>query len=103
MKKDHINEIISYSSVWVAALLNFLPGLGTGYIYQHRWKAYWITFISTVFWIVFSSILDFGNDPSDPAPIINDQISIYGIFIISIITSVESIFAARNSRKLMDL
>jgi hypothetical protein len=36
-------EILSTSAPWLAALLNVLPGLGAGYIYQRRWRAYWIT------------------------------------------------------------
>ena len=27
----------------IAVTLNVLPGLGAGYLYQRRWKAYWIT------------------------------------------------------------
>lgn len=36
-------EILATSAPWLAALLNVLPGLGAGYIYQRRWRAYWIT------------------------------------------------------------
>ena len=36
-------QILASSSGWVAALLNFFPGLGTGYIYQRRWLPYFLT------------------------------------------------------------
>lgn len=35
--------ILAASSPGLAAALNLLPGLGTGYIYQRRWRAYWLT------------------------------------------------------------
>ena len=98
MKKDNVDEFIAKSSGWVAALLNFLPGLGTGYIYQHRWRAYWMTFLVTILWITISSIIDLGDDPADPAPVMNDQFSLFGIFIISTITSIESFLSTKKSR-----
>ena len=36
-------ESLATSAGWVAMTLNVLPGLGAGYLYQRRWKAYWIT------------------------------------------------------------
>ena len=36
-------EILAASAGWVAVTLNVLPGLGAGYLYQRRWKAYWVT------------------------------------------------------------
>ena len=36
-------QILAASAGWVAVVLNVLPGLGTGYLYQRRWRAYWIT------------------------------------------------------------
>jgi len=36
-------QILAASAGWVAVVLNVLPGLGAGYPYQRRWKAYWIT------------------------------------------------------------
>ena len=36
-------EILAASAGWVAVILNVLPGLGAGYLYQRRWKAYWVT------------------------------------------------------------
>ena len=36
-------QILAASAGWVAVLLNVIPGLGAGYLYQRRWRAYWIT------------------------------------------------------------
>ena len=33
-------EILAASAGWVAATLKVLQGLGAGYLYQRRWKAY---------------------------------------------------------------
>ena len=36
-------QILAASAGWVAVVLNLVPGLGSGYLYQRRWRAYWIT------------------------------------------------------------
>ena len=36
-------QILAASAGWVAVLLNLVPGIGIGYLYQRRWMAYWIT------------------------------------------------------------
>ena len=36
-------ESLAASAGWTAVTLNVLPGLGAGYLYQRRWKAYWMT------------------------------------------------------------
>ena len=41
-------QILAASAGWVAVLLNLVPGVGNGYLYQRRWKAYWITFAVAV-------------------------------------------------------
>ena len=43
MDKISKEEVLASSSGWVASLLNFLPGVGTGYLYQRRWLAYFLT------------------------------------------------------------
>ena len=37
------SEILAASARWVAVTLNVVLGLGAGYLYQRRWKVYWIT------------------------------------------------------------
>ncbi len=36
------DQVLAASAGWVAVVLNVVPGLGAGYLYQRRWKAYWI-------------------------------------------------------------
>ena len=43
-------QILAASAGWVAVLLNVVPGLGAGYLYQRRWKAYWITSALATAW-----------------------------------------------------
>ena len=43
MDKLSKDQVLASSSGWVASLLNFLPGVGTGYLYQRRWLPYFIT------------------------------------------------------------
>ena len=48
-------EILGASAGWVAVTLNVLPGLGAGYLYQRRWKAYWITSALATTWYVLGA------------------------------------------------
>ena len=50
-------EILAASAGWVAVILNVLPGLGAGYLYQRRWKAYWITSALASTWFVLGAAL----------------------------------------------
>ncbi len=91
-------QIIASSSIWVAALLNFLPGLGTGYLYQRRWKAYWITTGISALWVYLDFLRLFSIDPSDPASSQSDNIGLIGLIVISSITAYEAAFAIRKER-----
>ena len=44
------DEILASSKGWVASFLNFLPGLGSGYLYQRRWKPYFFTITASIAW-----------------------------------------------------
>ena len=55
------DKTLASCSGWVSALLNFFPGLGVGYIYQHRWKAYWATTIVSTLWIVIGFYKQLGE------------------------------------------
>ena len=50
-------EILAASAGWVAVTLNVVPGLGAGYLYQRRWKAYWITSALATTWFIFGAVL----------------------------------------------
>jgi hypothetical protein len=50
-------QILAASAGWVAVVLNVLPGLGAGYLYQRRWRAYWITSALATAWFVAGAVL----------------------------------------------
>ena len=50
-------ETLAASAGWVAVTLNVFPGLGSGYLYQRSWKAYWITSALTTTWFVLGAVL----------------------------------------------
>ena len=82
--------------------LNIIPGLGTGYIYQRRWRAYWITLTITFFWILLSLLIQTGIDPSDPASTQTDLTGFLGILVISSITACEAALRTKKEKQLLD-
>ncbi len=102
-KQTSKEVVLADSSIWVAIALNFFPGIGTGYIYQRRWKAYWITGISSLIWLYLCFAIQGLSDPSDPVPQNNDQLAFYGIIFIEIYSAIESLIVIRKTRdKLQD-
>tara|TARA_Y100001968_G_scaffold45194_1_gene35221 strand:+ start:2936 stop:3268 length:333 start_codon:yes stop_codon:yes gene_type:complete len=99
LKESSKNRILSLSSSWIACVLNLLPGLGTGYIYQRRWKAYWLTNIFSAFWISIGLYRDLSIDPSDPAIYQGDSFRFLGLLTISIITSIEASIKVKKTRE----
>tara|TARA_Y100001968_G_scaffold301689_1_gene314200 strand:+ start:5640 stop:5951 length:312 start_codon:yes stop_codon:yes gene_type:complete len=98
LEETNENQILAASSGWVAAVLNMLPGLGTGYLYQRRWKAYWITNLISFVWITINFYIDLGVDPSDPLAGKDDSTSFIGLFIIAITTSIEATLSLKSAR-----
>ncbi len=97
MYKQDKDSIIAASSIWVSVLLNILPGVGSGYLYQRRWKAYWLTgFLASVI-LSLGQLNLFIKDPADPLPS-NNMIGIYGVIILSIFTSIEAGLAVITKR-----
>jgi len=84
-------RIIALSSCWLASILNIVPGIGTGYIYQRRWRAYWITTLVAFLWTLLTLFSNLNGDSLDPL-ISNstDKSTLYGIIIISIISAIEA-------------
>jgi len=60
-------QILAASAGWVAVLLNVIPGLGAGYLYQRRWKAYWITSALATAWFVAGAVLGQDAEPAAEA------------------------------------
>ena len=99
MEKISREEILASSSGWVASLLNFLPGVGTGYLYQRRWLQYFLTAGAVTAWFVIGILLQGDKEPSQ----IERLIGILGLFTISIITTVEANLAFKKAVKIVDL
>ena len=89
------DEILSSSKGWVASFLNFLPGLGSGYLYQRRWKPYFLTIAASTTWFSLGFFLQGNSEPSQSEQIIG----ISGLFFISIITVIEANLAFKKSSK----
>tara|TARA_A100001388_G_C28661971_1_gene447229 strand:+ start:527 stop:871 length:345 start_codon:yes stop_codon:yes gene_type:complete len=99
MDKISREEILASSSGWVASLLNFLPGVGTGYLYQRRWVAYFLTTGTIILWFILGIIFQGNNGPSQ-----NEQlIGVIGLFLISIITMVEAKLAFKKAVKITNI
>jgi len=89
-------EILAASSSWVAVMLNVVPGLGTGYLYQRRWRAYWLTSALATSWFVAGALLG-GQD--DGALGQRDQlVGLAGLLLLAAITAAEAGLAARRAR-----
>ena len=87
------DEILASSRGWVASFLNLLPGLGSGYLYQRRWKPYFLTIAASTAWFVLGSFLQGNSEPSQREQIIG----IFGLFFISIVTVIESNLAFKQA------
>ena len=87
------DEILASSKGWVASFLNFLPGLGSGYVYQRRWKPYFFTIIASTSWFALGIFLQGDSEPSQ-----NEQIiGISGLLFISIVTVIEANLAFKKA------
>ena len=86
-------QILASSSGWVATTLNFLPGLGAGYLYQRRWILYFVTVGAATAWFVLGAILNGDTEPTQAEQLIG----IGGLFLISIITMVEAKIAHKKA------
>ena len=86
-------QILASSSGWVATTLNFLPGLGAGYLYQRRWAPYFVTGGVATAWFVLGSVLNGDAEPSRA----EELIGIGGLSLISITTMIEAKIAHKKS------
>ena len=99
MDKLSKEQVLASSSGWVASLLNFLPGVGTGYLYQRRWLPYFFTAGAVTAWFVIGIILQGDKEPSQTEQLIG----IAGLFLISIITVVEAKLAYNKAVKIVSI
>ena len=99
MDKLSKEQVLASSSGWVASLLNFLPGVGTGYLYQRRWLPYFLTAGAVTAWFVTGIIVQGDQEPSQKEQLIG----ISGLFLISIITVVEANFAFKKALRIASI
>ncbi len=90
-------QILASSAGWVAALLNVVPGLGAGYLYQRRWKAYWITSILATAWFVAGAALGQNADAETVAQ--NQLVGLIGLLLLSAVTATEAALAVKRVRE----
>ena len=75
--------------------LNVLPGFGSGYLYQRRWKAYWITSLATT-WFVLGAVLR--QDAGAAEELQNQLVGLGGLVALSGGTAVEAGLAVKKAR-----
>ena len=90
-------EILAASAGWVAVTLNVVPGLGAGYLYQRRWKAYWITSALATSWFVLGAVLGQGAEGAEEMQ--NQLIRLCGLVALASGTAVEAGLAIKKSRE----
>ena len=88
-------QILAASAGWVAVLLNVIPGLGAGYLYQRRWKAYWITSALGTTWFILGAVL--GQDAEAAEELQNQLIGLFGLVALAAGTAVEAGLAAKKA------
>ena len=89
-------QILAASAGWVAVLLNVIPGLGAGYLYQRRWRAYWITSVLGAAWFVAGAVL--GHDAEPAAEAQNQLVDLIGLLLLSGGTATEAGLAVKQVR-----
>jgi hypothetical protein len=92
--------ILASSAPWLGALLNVVPGLGTGYIYQRRWRPYWITSALATAWFVLGALLDSSASVMEPgtADQARQLIGLAGLLLLAAVTAVEAFLKAARAR-----
>jgi hypothetical protein len=92
--------ILASSAPWLGALLNVVPGLGTGYIYQRRWRPYWITSALATAWFLLGAALDASSSGADPggADPARQVIGLAGLLLLAAVTAVEAFLKAARAR-----
>jgi hypothetical protein len=90
------DQILAASAGWVAVVLNVIPGLGVGYLYQRRWKAYWITSVLATAWFAAGATLGLNADPAAEAQ--NQLVGLIGLVLLASITAAEAGLAVKRVR-----
>ena len=100
MNPPNREQVLAVSAGWVAVVLNVVPGLGAGYLYQRRWTAYWITSALATAWFVAGAALSAntaaGTDPD------NQLLGLLGLLLLSGITATEAGLSVKRVRACLD-
>jgi hypothetical protein len=86
-------EILAASAPWLAACLNLFPGLGTGYIYQRRWRSYWMFAALASLWVATEVLL---NPPA--LDVFATGKGLEGLLVLAGLSAVEAFLAGRRAR-----
>lgn len=89
-------QILAASAGWVAVVLNVLPGLGAGYLYQRRWRAYWITSALATAWLGAGALLARDADVTIEAQ--NQLVGLIGLLLLAAVTAIEAGLAVKKVR-----
>lgn len=94
-------QILAASAGWVAVILNVIPGLGAGYLYQRRWRAYWITSALATAWFVAGAVLarNAGLDVNSTAEAQNQLVGLVGLLLLAGVTAAEAGLAVKRVRQ----
>ena len=76
--------------------LNVLSGFGSGYLYQRRWKAYWITSALARTWFVLGAVLR--QDAGAAEELQNQLVGLGGLVALAAGTAVEAGLAVKKAR-----
>ena len=90
-------QILAASAGWVAVVLNVIPGLGAGYLYQRRWKAYWITSALASAWFVAGAALAQSADAA--AETQNQLVGLIGLLALAAVSATEAGLAVKRVRQ----
>ena len=88
------DQVLAASAGWVAVLLNVVPGLGAGYLYQRRWRAYWITSAVATAWFVAGAVL--AQDADAAAEAQNQLVGLIGLLVLAGVTATEAGLALKR-------
>ena len=86
-------QILAASAGWVAVLLNLFPGVGNGYLYQRRWKAYWITLAVAIALLMANAIAS--SRPKNQLQLVG----VLGLLLLGPVTAVEAGLAVKRVRE----
>ena len=89
-------QILAASAGWVAVVLNVIPGLGAGYLYQRRWTPYWITSGLATAWFLAGAVL--GQDAAPDLEQRNQWVGLLGLIALAAVTAAEAGLAVKRVR-----